>query len=223
MAVPRASAEPVAIAILAKAPVAGSAKTRLAPALGLDGAAQFQARLIARTVETVCAAGTGPVTLWAAPDPDHELFAELASRFALRLARQADGDLGARMLAATAAADGPVLVVGTDCPVLAPHHLEAAAGCLRAGHDGRDGRDVVVIPAEDGGYVLIGSRRPQPALFAGITWSTPTVLAETLRRIADGALTVRALPPLWDVDVPADLERMRAAGLGALVAGLALA
>ena len=147
-------AAPVAIAILAKAPIPGFAKTRLIPALGDAGAATLQARLTERAVATAMAADTGPVTLWAAPDQGHPSFAQLAERFALALACQHDGDLGDRMLAALAGADGPALVIGTDCPALTAGHLRAAADVLRAG------ADAVLIPAEDGGYVLIGARAP---------------------------------------------------------------
>jgi rSAM/selenodomain-associated transferase 1 len=200
--------EPVALAILAKAPAAGSVKTRLIPALGADGAAALHARLIERTVETACAATIGPVTLWVTPAPQHPYFTALASRFQIPLATQPDGDLGARMLAACQAAAGPTIVIGSDCPALTPSHLHEAADVLRNGHD------VVVIPAEDGGYVLIGSREPQPNLFTGMTWSTDQVMAQTRRRLAQGGLTWRELPPLWDVDRPEDLARLRAAGLG---------
>jgi uncharacterized protein len=208
-----ATPEPVAVAILAKAPVAGAVKTRLIPALGADGAAALQKRLIARAVETACAAAVGPVTLWATPAPPHPCFADLVSRHKIALATQPEGDLGARMLAACEAAGRPALVIGTDCPALTPAHVRDAADILRAGND------AVVIPAEDGGYVLIGTRRPQPALFAEMTWSTDQVMAETRRRLARNALSWREPALLWDVDRPEDLARLRAAGLGLLLDG----
>src|SRR5215510_4928268 len=95
-----AKPEPVAIAILAKAPVAGRTKTRLIPALGADGAAHLQACLIRRTVATACEVATGPVTLWVTPDGSHSIFGDLASAYPIGLSTQPDGDLGARMLAA---------------------------------------------------------------------------------------------------------------------------
>jgi rSAM/selenodomain-associated transferase 1 len=208
-----ATPEPVALAILAKAPVAGSVKTRLIPALGADGAAALHARLIARTVETACAAAIGPVTVWTTPAAPHACFTALASRHPIALAAQPDGDLGARMLAACKAAAAAAIVIGTDCPVLTPPHLREAADVLR------EGVDVVVIPAEDGGYVLIGSRRPQPGLFADMTWGTDTVMAETRRRLVRDGLTWREPAALWDVDRPEDLARLRAAGLGQLMEG----
>jgi rSAM/selenodomain-associated transferase 1 len=197
----RPKPEPVGIAVLAKAPLPGFAKTRLIATLGAEGAAALQARLIVRTVETACRAATGPVTLWVAPDAAHPVFGALAARLPIDLEIQPDGDLGARMLAAFTAAKDPTLVIGADCPALTAAHLREAAETLR------EGIDAVVIPAEDGGYVLIGSRRPQPALFADMTWSTADVMAETRARLARLGLTSRELAPLWDLDRPEDLAR----------------
>jgi hypothetical protein len=207
----RASPEPVAVAILAKAPLPGLAKTRHAPALGADGAAALQARLIERAVETARAAAVGPITLWAAPDQDHPAFQTLAALFGVTLARQPDGDLGARMLAALAAAPGAAIVIGTDCPALQPAHLRAAAEALAGGVD------AVVVPVEDGGYALIGLREPQPALFADMAWSTAGVMAETRRRLTRLSLSWREPARLWDVDLPEDVERLKREGLAALI------
>jgi glycosyltransferase A (GT-A) superfamily protein (DUF2064 family) len=105
----------------------------------------------------------------------------------------------------------PALVIGTDCPALEPKHLLDAANALR------EGAEAVIIPAEDGGYVLIGLRRPQPDLFTNVQWGTKSVMADTRRRAAELGLAVRELAPLWDVDLAEDLERMREAGLAELV------
>jgi uncharacterized protein len=202
--------EPIAVAILAKAPVAGFAKTRLIPVLGADGAAALQARLIARAVATACTAATGPVTLWATPDEAHPAFVDMRAH-GIALARQGDGDLGARMLAAIATANGPSLIIGTDCPVLTPDHLRGAADILRGG------TDAVVIPADDGGYALIGLRAPEPLLFSDMHWSTPDVMEETRRRLRALGLAWQEPLTLWDVDVPEDLARLETAGLGDLI------
>jgi len=201
--------EPIAIAVLAKAPIPGFAKTRLIPQLGADAAAALAARLIELAIATACAAEAGPVTLWVAPDEQHPLFHSLAARHGVALARQPDGDLGARMLAALRAASGPALVIGTDAPALTAAHLRTAAGVLR------EGRDAVVFPAEDGGYVLIGMQRPQPSLFRDMRWSTSDVMAETRRRLAAQGLTWQEPVTLWDVDTPEDLARLRAFDLTA--------
>ena len=195
--------EPVAVAVLAKAPIAGFAKTRLIPVLGADGAARLQERLIGRAVATARDAGLGPVTLWATPDQSHPAFQAIAARHGIALAAQGDRDLGARMLAAIVAANGPALVIGTDCPALTPAHLRAAADVLRGG------TDVVVLPAEDGGYVLIGTRCPQPALFSDMRWSTPRVMDDTRQHLRRLGLTWREPITLWDVDEPGDLERLK--------------
>ena len=110
--------EPVAVAVLAKAPIAGFAKTRLIPVLGARGAAVLQERLVERAVETACAAAIGPVTLWTTPDENHPVFQSIGARLGITLARQADGDLGARMLAAITAANTCVLLIGR--PTLPP-------------------------------------------------------------------------------------------------------
>ena len=188
------------IAVLAKAPVPGLAKTRLIPTIGAHAAAVLQERLTEQAVATALAAGVGPVTLWCAPDTKHASFRALAARFPIALKRQPDGDLGARMLAAFAAGT-PTLVIGTDCPSRTAEHLRAAAAAL-------DEADVVLIPAEDGGYVLIGAQVPQPELFSGVNWGTPTVLAETRERITALKLKSAELGPLWDVDTESDLARL---------------
>jgi rSAM/selenodomain-associated transferase 1 len=202
----RASRE-IAIAVLAKAPFPGLAKTRLIPALGLEGAARLQERLLVAAVET--ALEVGRVTLWAEPDHAHPVFQQFAPR--VSLACQPDGDLGARMLDAIAAAERPVLVIGTDCPALTADHLRTSAELLD------DGIDVVILPADDGGYVLIGMREPEPRLFADMAWSTPTVMVETRRRLASLNLSWREPARLWDVDVPQDLQRMHAENLAHLL------
>jgi uncharacterized protein len=193
---------PVSIAILAKAPVPGLVKTRLIPTIGAHAAAVLQERLTERAIGTAIAADVGPVTLWCAPDATHSTFLKLVMQQRIILKRQPEGDLGARMLAASTQRGGPVLVIGTDCPALTELHLRGAANALR------EGNDVVIIPAEDGGYVLIGTRVPQPAIFAGIAWGTGSVLADTRTRIIEQRLMLTEQPPLWDVDTEADLARL---------------
>lgn len=203
--------EPVAIAVLAKAPIPGFAKTRLIPTLGATGAASLQARLIERAARTACSAHTGPVTIWATPEGSDPVFARLRSDLGIELAHQGEGDLGARMLAAIAAANAPTLVIGTDCPALTHDHVCKAADMLRAR------ADVVIFPAEDGGYVLIGMREPQPALFEGMVWSAPGVMAETRRRLQHRSLAWEEPVTLWDIDTADDLQRLRALGLEELI------
>ena len=196
---------PAAVVIMAKAPVAGLAKTRLIPLLGAAGAARAQRGFALRTLATARAASTGDVTLWCAPDAAHRFFRALESRHGVPTRPQPTGDLGQRMATAMAhhfahAAHTPLLIVGTDCPALTREHLQQAADALQT-------VDVVLIPAEDGGYVLIGMRNPVPEVFAEVTWSTPQVLAQTRERLSLAGASWDELPTLWDVDEPADWQR----------------
>lgn len=193
----------IGVAILAKAPVPGYAKTRLIPAIGAQEAARLQAALLRHALSTVRGAGLGATRLWCAPDAGHPGFAGLPVPMARRHA-QPDGDLGQRMAAAIAAAPGRAgtLLIGTDCPALRPGHLRWAADALRAGRDG------VLLPAEDGGYVLIGMRVLHPALFSDIEWGSPRVLEQTRHKLRTLGLDWLEGETLWDVDRPDDLPRL---------------
>lgn len=187
------------VAVLAKAPIPGFAKTRLIPAIGAHAAGVLQERLTARAVRTAIASELGQVTLWCTPACTHRTFRELAAQFAIQLEEQPPGDLGIRMLAAMQS--GPSLVIGTDCPALTPVLLQDAARALQS-------HDVVLVPAEDGGYVLIGSNTPQPSLFEDVAWSTSQVMAQTRERARARGLSVHEFAPLWDVDTETDFARM---------------
>ena len=101
----------------------------------------------------------------------------------------------------------PAMLIGTDCPALTPRDLRLAAHHLEAG------ADAVFSPTEDGGYALIGARRCDLRLFEGIAWSSATVMEETRARLRDLGWRWEELPTLWDVDRPADYERLLASGL----------
>lgn len=201
---PRASADHgIAIAVLAKAPIPGLTKTRLIPYLGAAGAAALQGWLLRRTVATALEAKLGPVTLWCAPDPTHPDFIDLAAGGHITLRQQTAGALGERMHQALAESQSPAgtLVVGTDCPALGPTHLQQAAAAL-AGHQ------AVVIPAEDGGYVLIGMRRADARVFDGIAWGSERVMAQTRERLREIGRPWQEFAPLWDVDRNEDVKRL---------------
>ncbi len=194
------------IAVFAKAPLPGLAKTRLAPALGQPGAAALAECLLNHAVAQAVAAGLGPVTVWATPDATHPVFSRLRAQHGVRLAVQDGSDLGARMAAAFAHTLGddpatPVLLMGSDAPALDAAMLRQAAAALRE-------HAAVFVPAVDGGYALIGLQAPLPALFVGITWSTPQVMADTRTRLAAGGVARCELPPVVDIDEPADLVHL---------------
>lgn len=196
----------VQVAVLAKAPIAGLAKTRLIPALGPPGAARLQRTLTRGALRCAMDAQLGSVTLWCTPHAEHRFFRALRQTTGVRCLVQASGDLGDRMHTAfrVHCAQGPTLLIGTDCPALRPEHLRQAARALLAGDD------AVFYPAEDGGYVLVGLRQPQRFLFSDMTWSTAAVMADTRVRAQVVGLRLHELETLWDVDEPADLSRWQA-------------
>lgn len=194
--------KPPRIVIFAKAPVAGLAKTRLIPALGAQGAARLAAALLSHAVAQALASGVGPVELCVTPAPPDPLWSGLAPQATLNWSDQGDGDLGARMARAAQralSAGEPVLLMGTDCPELTAGRIREAAASLIAA-------DATLVPAFDGGYVLLGLNRFDTCLFAGIAWSTATVAQETQRRVEQLGWSLRTLPTLHDIDEPADLQ-----------------
>jgi rSAM/selenodomain-associated transferase 1 len=196
----------VALRVFAKAPLPGLAKTRLAPALGPAGAAALAERLLSHALAQAVAADVGPVQLCATPDAAHPIFARLARTHGVALAAQGEGDLGERMHRALAQAlqqHQAALLMGSDLPALDACVLRDAARALQA-------QDAVFVPALDGGYGLVGLRRAEPRLFAGVDWSTPRVMAQTRTRLLSAGLRWAELPPLADIDTPADLAQLPA-------------
>ena len=197
------------IAVFAKAPVPGRVKTRLAAHLGDEGAARLAASLTRHALATATSSGLGRVELWCAPDATHPFFHECASRFGVTLREQRGAGLGERMDAAIRdSLDGgsPALVIGADCPALDAAVLQRAAAAL-VGHD------AVFVPAEDGGYVLVGMARRLPGIFDAIAWGSDTVMQHTRERLVRAHARWQELESLWDVDRPEDYARMRREGL----------
>ncbi|WP_428603392.1 TIGR04282 family arsenosugar biosynthesis glycosyltransferase [Sedimenticola sp.] len=193
------------ILLFAKAPRAGQVKTRLVPSIGEEGAASIYRTLLERVIEQA-AGQLAPLEIWCAPDTQHAVFRQAATRPNVTLHRQVDGDLGQRMAFATRQAlahSEAILLIGGDCPVLDAGHLFTALTWL----DG--GADAVIGPAEDGGYVLLGLRRLHSTLFSDIPWGTSDVLAITRQRLDQLGWSWRELEVLWDLDRETDLERYR--------------
>ena len=191
------------LVVMARAPVPGRTKRRLIPAIGAERAAALHRAMIRRAVTTALASGVGQVELWCTPSTGHEVFRTLQCETPVLLCTQTGPDLGARMHAAIRARPGAAVVIGTDCPFLEPDALVRAAGALRSA-----GADVVLAPAFDGGYVLIGTDRPRPELFAGVEWGTDRVLAQTRERARAARLRFLELEAHRDVDRPEDLEAL---------------
>ena len=144
------------------------------------------------------------IELWTTPEHDHPAFLELADRYRLKRFPQSGEDLGQRMgRAALEALDRHrrVLLIGVDCPMLAPSHLEQSFRWL----DG--GMEAVLGPAEDGGYVLLGLKRWHELLFEGHAWGGDTVADTTREALRLIGWRWRELPVLWDLDRPDDLTQ----------------
>jgi uncharacterized protein len=197
-----------ALIVFAKAPVPGLVKTRLIPALGAQGAAALAERLLVHTLRQAVAMGADSLELCVSPTTGHPAFAAAESMAPGRIdvTLQGDGDLGERMHRAFTRrlrTHARVLLIGTDAPSLSPAVLSAAAHALEAS-------DAVFVPALDGGYALVGLRRPVPELFQGMTWSTPQVMAQTRIRATQAGLHWVELPPVADIDEQADLVHLPA-------------
>ncbi len=197
------------VIVLAKAPLPGLAKTRLAPTLGLAGAARLAARLLQHTVAQALAADIGPVELCGEPDGHDPAFGSAIGSCQVLLSAQGDGDLGQRMRRAlhrALTAGDDVVLIGTDAPALDAAYLCQAAQALH-------GADAVFGPTADGGYALVGLRRPLDALFIDMPWSTDRVMALTRQRLAASDVRHVELPMLHDIDEPADLRHLPAGWL----------
>jgi hypothetical protein len=192
--------------IFTRFPEPGHVKTRLIPALGPEGAARLQREMTLHTVQWArelnrCHGIEFEVRFAGGDVP--RMCAEFGDD--VRCVPQCEGNLGDRL--ATAFADGSsrTIIVGTDCP-------ELSASCVLKAFTALDNHDVVLGPATDGGYYLIGLNRPAPELFQGIAWGTSSVCAQTQRIAEDRGLSAALLVPLPDVDLPEDLpvwERVR--------------
>ena len=206
-----------AVVIMCKAPRAGEAKTRLAPLVSAGGAAAVAACFFADVAASACTSARELVVAYAPADGRAALEEILRGRGvgaglragAPRWVEQRGTDLGARLASAVGHAFGlglgPVLVLGADSPTLPPSFVARALDALA-----RAEADVALGPVDDGGYYLVGLRRPAPELFRGVAWSTPRAYAQTAANAARLGLRLLELPRWYDVDTPADLLRLRA-------------
>ncbi len=179
------------IALFAKYPQAGLAKTRLAPLLGEAGAAEVHRKLVEKTLVTMRESGL-PFAVYFAGAP-REHFAEWLGD-GVPLVEQGEGDLGARL----ARVKAPAILLGADIPGLRVEHLTAAAEALAES-------PVVIGPASDGGYYLLGFTMEIPFLWQDMPWGTERVLARTEARLAERKVPYRLLGELDDCDRPEDL------------------
>jgi rSAM/selenodomain-associated transferase 1 len=195
--------------VFCKAPLPGQVKTRLMPELSAEEALAAHLDLSRRTLSMATAKRLCPVELWCSPTVGHPFFTEAAQHYAVSLRQQQGRDLGERMHHALSAAlrhFSRAVLIGTDCPSLRPDHIEAAIKALD------NAPNAVFAPAEDGGYVLVGLNRPQPAVFTDMAWGSPEVMEVTRGRLKALGEPHVELETQWDVDTAADFERYRMLG-----------
>jgi len=188
------------LVVFSRLPIAGTTKTRLIPALGEQGAADLQRDMTrytldvgrrwreheSRTLEVRFTGGSAD---------------EMRSVFGddVVYVDQGQGSLGDRMHRAFCDGSERTVVIGSDCPGITPPLVRKAFAAL-------DRHDVVIGPAADGGYYLLGMRAPQAEIFRGIDWGSASVFAQTIRRCRSAGVRVATLDMLVDVDEPADME-----------------
>lgn len=192
-----------ALIVFTRSPVPGQVKTRLLPDFSKQQAAAIQQQLIEHAVSKFCKLDGIDVQLHCSPDTSHHFFQYIKAIYKVRLVSQVEGDLGQKMSTAienTLEDYQKVVLIGSDVPAIDSEYLTQAFDAL-------DDKHVVVGPAEDGGYGLVGLTCSKPAMFEQVDWGTPDVLQQTVDQLAPEFPVL--LDTLWDVDRPADVNRFR--------------
>ena len=186
------------LVVFLRLPEKGKVKTRLAATLGEEAALEIYKKLVSITLDIVIRSEIPTYLFYTDGLP---LAPTRDTRFSYHI--QADGDLGSRMadaLSFVLSLHQKALIIGSDCPGLTPEILDA-------GYRSLDEKDIVLGPADDGGYYLLGCIELHPALFANIKWSTPSVLDQTIEKIKEANLSYCLLEKLHDIDTAEDWIR----------------
>jgi len=190
----------IPLLLFAKAPIAGQVKTRLHSHCSPEQAAVIAEILLEESIVKAQSAWPGEVHLSVWLDYQHEFLQRMQKRYSLKVAQQAAGDLGEKMLAALNGFGYPAVVMGCDAPHVPAQVLQNAFDILSSGQS-------VIGPSEDGGYYLLGLQQPQPNLFNDIAWGGDQVLETTLVRARSTGLALHQLDVLNDVDEWQDVCR----------------
>ena len=193
------------IILFAKAPVLGKVKTRLEPELGQKGSLELHKAMTRRIITLLDSIKLAPWDLWLSSGERNEVFLGQCKDAEIFL--QKGNDLGQKMANASLHSFArvgveSVLIIGSDCPAFDAEYLVSAIKALEKGYD------VVLGPAEDFGYILIGLNAPYVELFEGVAWGSEKVLKQTLAKVRELNLNLLLLDALWDVDRPQDLARL---------------
>ena len=194
------------LVLFVREPVAGRVKTRLEPALGLEGALNFYQNLLKRQISLVNMMPDVSAQLWVDGDCKHPEF----NAFSGSLYSQQGTDIGERMsfaLEQALSGHDSAILIGCDCPELTVEYLDKAFTVLEQNND------VVFGPAIDGGYVLVGLRKHHSEIFNQIEWGSARVMEQSRLRLRENKLSWKELDLLHDIDEPADLVYIKDSGL----------
>lgn len=191
------------IFVFTKPPIPGKCKTRLIPYLGKEGAAKLQLNLINKIIKDLTSFQLCPFEIWQSEPTD--FFTDLLKNSVyenIRVQTQSGDNLGSRMKNAIDAGlkeTNKIILIGSDCVEYTKSYLIKALSIL-------DRNEIVIGPANDGGYVLIGTTVNPPFLFEDINWGSQYVLPQTIAKLQHSELTYSQLQPLNDIDTPTDLQ-----------------
>ncbi len=192
------------ILLFAKAPVEGNVNTRLIPDIGVQAATKLQYDLIHQRLLMLAKADLSALHLMCAPDTQDECFLRCKQQYPITLIEQSGCDIGARML--NAVKTGLLhykycIVIGTDAPALDEEIIKQAIDVLQAG------TEVVFVPAEDGGYVLVGLQQAYDFLFQEISWGSAEVMQQSKNKLDENNISYKELATCWDIDRLEDYQR----------------
>lgn len=193
-----------ALLVFTRAPVPGQTKTRLIPLLGAQGAAEFHQSVLQSTLAEVNTSDFGTVEIWCTTEKDHPFLKQCGLDYSCAIKIQQGNDLGERMHHATETAlagNAFVVIIGSDCPAITTEILNQSYQHLS------NGKDAVLGPAKDGGYYLIGLKKPNSLIFQDITWGEANVAERTRQNFASLKLDYVELEELDDIDTPEDYQR----------------
>ena len=192
------------ILVFAKAPVSGEVNTRLIPDIGVSAATKLQEDFISQRLNMLQQANLCAVTLMCTPDVHDEYFVCCQRQYDITLLKQTGDDLGERMANGIKHALKNYqfcIVLGTDAPALGAKQIQAAIALLHADNN------AVFVPAEDGGYVLVGLDTAYDFLFKGINWGSAEVMKQTREKLKQNDITFAELDTCWDIDRIEDYQR----------------
>lgn len=197
------------LVIFAKAPIAGHAKSRMIPLLGREGAAKLHQEitdwLLSKVVDESIADSLYATELWVASDSTHPFFEQCKNRYDIALKLQKGEDLSERQFHAISSSlqeSEHVVVIGSDVVSITQYDIQQAFDALEQGYE------LVIAPAEDGGYGLIGCAKIDAAVFDGIPWGSGQVYVGMVRNLNRLNYNWKQLSNVWDLDRPEDLMRL---------------